>query len=119
MKEKKKGLLQRGIMVTVSALTIVTGAGTVLAYEPMQSSDISVEESITFDTPEITSFEFSGEFVSTEDFSESDNIFVTLDGEQIPIYDMTVPHALCTHSMVNGYLKNHTSNGKGVYLSKM
>ena len=58
-------------------------------------------------------FEFSGEFVSTEDFSESDNIFVTLDGEQIPIYDMTVPHALCTHSMVNGYLKNHTSNGKG------
>ena len=113
MKEKKKGLLQRGIMVAVSALTIVTGAGTVLAYEPMQSSDISVEESITFDTPEITSFEFSGEFVSTEDFSESDNIFVTLDGEQIPIYDMTVPHALCTHSMVNGYLKNHTSNGKG------
>ena len=85
MKEKKKGLLQRGIMVAVSALTIVTGAGTVLAYEPMQSSDISVEESITFDTPEITSFEFSGEFVSTEDFSESDNIFVTLDGEQIPI----------------------------------
>ena len=113
MKEKKKGLLQRGIMVAVSALTIVAGAGTVLAYEPMQSSDISVEESITFDTPEITSFEFSGEFVSTEDFSESDNIFVTLDGEQIPIYDMTVPHALCTHSMVNGYLKNHTSNGKG------
>ncbi len=85
MKEKKKGLLQRGIMVAVSALTIVAGAGTVLAYEPMQSSDISVEESITFDTPEITSFEFSGEFVSTEDFSESDNIFVTLDGEQIPI----------------------------------
>ena len=113
MKEKRKGMLQRGIMVAVSALTIVTGAGTVLAYEPMQSSDISVEESITFDTPEITSFEFSGEFVSTEDFSESDNIFVTLDGEQIPIYDMTVPHALCTHSMVNGYLKNHTSNGKG------
>ncbi len=31
----------------------------------------------------------------------------------LTIYDMTVPHALCTHSMVNGYLKNHTSNGKG------
>ena len=33
MKEKRKGLLQRGIMVAVSALTIVAGAGTVLAYE--------------------------------------------------------------------------------------
>ncbi len=41
MKEKRKGLLQRGIMVAVSALTIVAGAGTVLAYEPMQSSDIA------------------------------------------------------------------------------
>ena len=44
MKEKKKGLLQRGIMVAVSALTIVAGAGTVLAYEPMQSSDASFED---------------------------------------------------------------------------
>lgn len=42
MKEKRKGLLQRGIMVAVSALTIVAGAGTVLAYEPMPSSDKSV-----------------------------------------------------------------------------
>lgn len=55
MKEKKKGLLQRGIMVAVSALTIVAGAGTVLAYEPMQSSDASFED-IVFepDAEEIT-----------------------------------------------------------------
>ena len=29
MKEKRKGLLQRGIMMAVSALTIVVSAGTV------------------------------------------------------------------------------------------
>ena len=44
MKEKRKGLLQRGIMVAVSALTIVAGAGTVLAYSPVQSSDMSFED---------------------------------------------------------------------------
>lgn len=41
MKEKRKGLLQRGIMVAVSVLTIVAGAGTVLAYEAVPSSDES------------------------------------------------------------------------------
>ena len=39
MKEKRKGMLQRGIMVAVSALTVVASAGTVLAYEPLPSSD--------------------------------------------------------------------------------
>ena len=41
MKEKRKGMLQRGIMVAVSALTVVASAGTVLAYEPLPSSDES------------------------------------------------------------------------------
>ena len=114
MKEKRKGMLQRGIMVAVSALTVVASAGTVMAYQPAQSSDESFEEFISDDS--IYDFGFddvNDSILNFIDFSESDNIFVTLDGEQIPIYDMTVPHALCTHSMVNGYLKNHTSNGKG------
>ena len=44
MKEKRKGWLQRGIMVAVSALTIVTGAGTTLAYETSLSSDESFSD---------------------------------------------------------------------------
>ena len=68
MKEKKKGLLQRGIMVAVSALTIVAGAGTVLAYEPMQSSDISVSDSISNYDLDFTDFKFEA------DNSNADNI---------------------------------------------
>ena len=47
MKEKRKGMLQRGIMVAVSALTVVASAGTVMAYQPTQSSDESFEEFIS------------------------------------------------------------------------
>ena len=47
MKGKRKGMLQRGIMVAVSALTVVASAGTVLAYEPLPSSDESFNEIIS------------------------------------------------------------------------
>ena len=47
MKEKRKGMLQRGIMVAVSALTVMASVGTVMAYEPIQSSDVSVSDSIS------------------------------------------------------------------------
>ena len=47
MKEKRKGMLQRGIMVAVSALTVVASAGTVMAYQPTQSCDDSFEEFIS------------------------------------------------------------------------
>lgn len=47
------------------------------------------------------------------DFSKSDSIFVTLDGIEIPVYDASTSRALCTHSMVNGYLDTHKSNSSG------
>ena len=124
MKEKRKGLLQRGIMVTVSALTIVAGAGTVLAYEAMPSSDMSVGESINNYDLDFTSFQAVGESMvepADIDFSTSDNVFIDLDGNQIPILDSTTSRALCTHSMVDGYLNNHSSNSSGgctVYVYK-
>ena len=46
MKGKRKGILQRGIMVAVSALTVVASAGTVMAYEPIASSDASFNDII-------------------------------------------------------------------------
>ena len=73
MKEKKKGLLQRGIMVAVSALTIVAGAGTVLAYEPMQSSDLSITDDVYNADLESISFGFSENDMYAPDFSESDS----------------------------------------------
>lgn len=129
MKEKRKGLLQRGIMVAVSALTIVAGAGTVLAYEPMQSSDISVSDSISNYDLDFTDFKFEADNsnadnidTSSIDFSQCNDIFIGNDGVQISITEDTfVSRAICTHSMVNGYLNNHSSNGSGgctVYVYK-
>lgn len=112
MKEKKKGLLQRGIMVAVSALTIVAGAGTVLAYEPMQSSDLSITDDVYNADLESISFGFSENDMYAPDFSESDSVFIDLNGIQTPVYDFS-SYALCTHSMVNGYLKTHAKDGKG------
>ncbi len=113
MKEKRKGLLQRGIMVAVSALAIVTGAGTVLAYEPMPSSDVSFEDVVLDFEPEQLLFDDS-DFYATIDFSKSDKVFVAENGIQTSIIDNdTSTYALCTHSMVNGTVSAHKSNGKG------
>ena len=113
MKEKRKGLLQRGIMVAVSALTIVAGAGTVLAYEAMPSSDISVAEDITnFENLEFISFGDDESSAYNADFSQSDAVFISVNGEQFPVYEYS-SRALCKHSMVDGYLNLHGSNGKG------
>ena len=113
MKEKRKGLLQRGIMVAVSALTIIAGAGTVLAYEAMPSSDISVAEDITnFENLEFISFGDDESSAYNADFSQSDAVFISVNGEQFPVYEYS-SRALCKHSMVDGYLNLHGSNGKG------
>ena len=112
MKEKRKGILQRGIMVAVSALTIVSGVGTVLAYEPTMSSDSSFGEVMLEFEPEEVEFSISN-ITSQIDFSTSETVFIYGDGTQLPVEDEIVPYALCTHSMVNGYFTAHKSNGHG------
>lgn len=115
MKEKRKGLLQRGIMVAVSALTIVAGAGTVLAYQPAQSSDKSIENTITeYDDVNYIDF-YPGFFDPLKiDFSQGNAIFIDMNGEEsIVNEESTTPHALCTHSMVDGYYSTHSPNSSG------
>ncbi|MFR7832741.1 MAG: hypothetical protein ACLU3F_16455 [Blautia wexlerae] len=83
MKEKRKGMLQRGIMVAVSALTVVASAGTVMAYQPAQSSDESFEEFISDDS--IYDFGFNDvndSILIFIDFSESDRYIVDADGNR-------------------------------------
>lgn len=113
MKEKKKGLLQRGIMVAVSALTIVAGAGTVLAYEPMQWSDGSFSEIIYSDIPDFSGYAINNIESDALDFSKSDKLFIDSNGICTAIFDDIDTHILCTHSMVNGYFYNHISNNSG------
>lgn len=112
MKEKRKGLLQRGIMVAVSALTIMAGAGTVLAYSPVQSSDMSFEDVVLDFEPEQLLFNDS-DMTAFIDFSKSDKVFTAEDGTQIPLENDYSPYAICTHSMVNGTVSAHKRNGSG------
>ena len=114
MKEKRKGLLQRGIMVAVSALTIIAGAGTVLAYEAMPSSDISFEDTMSDDSLDVFAYNDS-EFdeIAFLDFSESNSIFVGDDGILIACDESVETYALCTHSMVNGKFYTHAPNSSG------
>ena len=127
MKEKRKGMLQRGIMVAVSALTVVASAGTVLAYEPLPSSDSSFSEIIFDDEPDFSEYDMIAVWVDSIDFSKGDKAFIYPDGNHLIIQDddNIDTYALCTHSMVNGYFSNHMSNSSGgctvkdIYMSKM
>lgn len=57
MQKKRNGRLQKGIMVAVSALTVLASASTALAYQPMQSSDMSVGNVLTEYTVDTLNFE--------------------------------------------------------------
>ena len=94
MKEKRKGMLQRGIMVAVSALTVVASAGTVMAYAPVASSDDSL-------------------MIESIDFSESDTVYVDSTGDQIVDQRSSDTYALCTHSMIPATFYTHTKNSSG------
>lgn len=114
MKEKKKGLLQRGIMVAVSALTIVSGAGTVLAYEPMLSSDECFSDVISDESLDVFAYN-SSEFdpLAFLDFSKSNSIFIDNNGIQLACDESLSPYALCTHSMIDGTFYTHSKNSSG------
>lgn len=114
MKEKRKGLLQRGIMVAVSALTIIAGAGTVLAYEAMPSSDESFNDVVLDTSIDIFGDNFIDyNLLDSLDFSDCDNIFIDLNGNREACYESVSPYALCTHSMVDGTFYTHSSNTSG------
>jgi len=115
MKGKRKGMLQRGIMVAVSALTVVASAGTVLAYEPLPSSDESFNEIIFDDEPDFSTYDTFNIIIDSIDFSKGNQAFIYPEGNYIIIENNedADAYALCTHSMVNGYFSNHMSNSSG------
>ena len=114
MKGKRKGILQRGIMVAVSALTVVASAGTVMAYEPIASSDASFNDIIFDDSYSDFSNDYTEmDIIDSLDFTETDNIFVGSDNIQIACQETVSPRALCTHSMVPGKFYAHAKNSSG------
>lgn len=114
MQKKRNGKLQKGIMVAVSALTVLASASTALAYQPMQWSDESFENTISeandFYTFNTTFRIFD---VNEVDFSKGDNIFTYLDGTQEVLDNIPSAHILCTHSMVDGYYSTHEKLSSG------
>lgn len=114
MKEKRKGLLQRGIIVVVSALTVVVSAGTVLAYEPLASSDESFEDIIFDDSLDDFGFNsIEDNIIKSLDFSQSNCVYVDSNGNQIIYQESASPRALCTHSMVPSSFYTHAKNSSG------
>lgn len=113
MKKRKNGWMRKGMIAMVSALTIAASAGTVLAYEPLQSSDGSFETIIDMDSPDYSNYDLIDVMIDNFDFSESDDIFVFKNGTQINIDNENVSRALCKHNMVDGYFSNHMSNSSG------
>lgn len=114
MKKRKNGWMRKGIIAMVSALTIAASAGTVLAYEPLQSSDVSVNDSLQDgDIDYLTYNVADAPLVDSFDFSVSDKIFISLDGKQEPIFDSSSERALCRHNMVDGYMSTHASKSNG------
>ena len=115
MKEKRKGVLQRGIMVAVSALTVVASAGTVMAYEPVSSSDESFEEFISDDALN----NFGDDYIDYDsanfvDFSQSDYVLIDSNGVQVTTEeDASSTYALCTHSMIPATFYTHAKNSSG------
>lgn len=109
MQKKRNGKLQKGIMVAVSALTVLTSTSTALAYQPMQSSDMSVGNTIS-DTTSFYGFQTSGleNDLGHEESTQIKGTFVYPDGTEEIVYDSDLDtYALCTHSMVDGYFYTH------------
>ena len=115
MKEQRKGMLQRGIMVAVSALTVVASAGTIMAYEPVSSSDESFEEFISDDALN----NFGDDYIDYDsanfvDFSQSDYVLIDSNGVQVTTEeDDSSTYALCTHSMIPATFYTHAKNSSG------
>ena len=115
MKGKRKGILQRGIMVAVSALTVVASAGTIMAYEPVSSSDESFEEFISDDALN----NFGDDYIDYDsanfvDFSQSDYVLIDSNGVQVTTEeDASSTYALCTHSMIPATFYTHAKNSSG------
>lgn len=114
MKEKRKGLLQRGIMMAVSALTIVSSAGTVLAYQPMQWSDESFSDVFVDDSLDAFGSNCAGyDKIDSFEFPESNSIFINSEGIQEDFSTSKEQRILCTHSMVDGTFFTHAKNSSG------
>lgn len=114
MQKKRNGKLQKGIMVAVSALTVLASASTALAYQPMQSSDMSFNDIMSDSSQDYFGYDaMSLDMIDIVDFSKGDNVFVSLDGKQTVVDNQDIPYALCTHSMVDGYFYSHASNSSG------
>ena len=114
MERKNAGLLQKVLIVALSIVTVIASACTVFAYEPMQSSDESISDVAFSDEIEYFSYDFElCDLIDELDFSSSDAVFFTTDGLQIAVNESADSRALCIHSMVNGYLSTHSSNGSG------
>ena len=114
MKDKRKGMLQRGIMGAVSALSVLASVGTVMAYEPISSSDESFEEVIFDDFVDDFGYDdVDNTVLESIDFSQGDEVYIDSNGNQITYQESADTYALCTHSMIPATFYTHSKNSSG------
>lgn len=109
--KKRFGKIQKLVTVVVSAVAVVASAMTVLAYEPLQSSN---EEAITnLSDGDYIEFEFDEDVNTAEDYyiEGYDELFITESGDYIiPNMDS---RAICNHVFGSGKYYKHINNGDG------
>lgn len=114
MKEKKTGMLKKGITIAVTAVSVFASASTILAYEPLLSTGAIATEALDNNDNNSDFTSFSSDFaMDGPDFSESDSIFICEDGTQIVDTNRNSTYALCNHTMKSGYLNVHKKNNSG------
>lgn len=119
MNKQKISKINRVITAVVSLFAIVASSITVLAYEPLQSSN---DEAITYlnenSFMDFVPYEENAEAlddVTDIDFSERDNVFISNSGQTIPLYLETGcnTQAICNHKFIDGTLYKHVGNNSG------
>ena len=108
---KKKGLMKKGVAVIVALVTMLTSASTIFAYEPFMSID--KDGSVASEWGE-SGIILEKKNVFDSDFSNSDTMLISKDGEQLPVIEEDSSlHAICNHVMEECYYQVHRSNDSG------
>lgn len=110
MRKERTGLIKRGIAIAASVITVFASASTIFAYEPLFSSNENAVEVINEDGVG----NFSADSITDAfELDREECFFVYEDGTRIAISGGESTHALCNHTLVNGYYQIHKKDSSG------
>lgn len=114
--KKRFGKIQKLVTVVISAVAVVASAMTVLAYEPLQSSneeavfELSDGDDMAFVFGDDNTIYDNIDYI---DFDGYDEIFITDSGERILVDNYNKSYAICNHTFTSGKYYKHIHNSTG------